>query len=49
MFKILTGDWSAYFAIYDELARMRMKEATNELESLNYSLKFGSEEMPIKE
>jgi hypothetical protein len=48
MLLILTIYWSANFAIYDGLAKTRMKEATNELASLNYSLNIGSEEMPIK-
>ena len=49
MFKFLITDWSADIAIYDEREKSIMKEATNELASLNYSLNIGSEGMPIEE
>ena len=49
MFKILFADWSANFAMDDECKKLRMKEATNELAILVFSLNLGSEEMPIEE
>ena len=49
MFKILFADWSANFAMDDEWKNLRMKEATNEVASLVFSLNLGSEEMPIEE
>ena len=49
MSKILLVDWSANFAMDHECEKSRMKEATNELESLISSLNLGSEEMPNDE
>ena len=48
MFKVLLADWSADFAMDHEWEKSRIKEATNELESIISYLNFGSEEMPIK-
>ena len=49
MSKILLADLSVNFAMDHEHETLRMKETTNKLVSLNSSLNFGSEEMPIQE
>ena len=48
MSKILLADYSANFAMDDECEKSTMKEAANELASLIFSLKFGSEECLLK-
>ena len=47
--KILPADQNADFAIYNDCEKLRMKEETNELESLVVSLNSGSEEMHAEE
>ena len=47
MSKFLLAYSSVDFAMDDEHEKLRVKEATNELASLNSSLSLGSEEMLI--
>ena len=49
MSKIVLMNWSADFAMDVKCAKLRMKEATNELISHISSLYLGVEETPIKE